>query len=1471
MAPSLASKNKRKRSSVTKSAPTNSPATPRSPPNKRKKKETPRREDTPPAGLDEFEEASTSEETLYKAKCILNESKTKYQIDWIDDPKTGESFKPTWEPKGNANKELVDDWKRRKRVEEEPKKKTPKPASTGAQRRRSSGAAASPATSRKQKSPTLRRRRVVKSASPTPEPEPQLEQEQELEAEQEQEQEPEAEPDQLPVASPAPQDPIVTPEIAPRTRLEVVITQPTDYNPSDYEGFTASQIPWASQAAPVSSQQQQTGPTADCSQASSSTQPGSYKGNYVPAEELLRQPRFADGAVIPDSESLHENSSYIPSTQTYSGQSQSDPTQIEQASSAATQAQQDASASASAEFTQSGQDDSSAPVPETDPIEEVHSSPAAYNHQGPTAEEEPSVPSPESWLPGQVRGTPEEPQAQEDQEASAQIPATAEQSAETASAASDKQTQGPEAREEPKASSPENRPQDQGRATLGADAPEIQEQEDLWIPDTRDQRGESFSAAASEHTPGLETEEELRAVIPTPRFQRQGQVTLETEAQEDFATEQVTQEPEVQEETEHAQDTTGEATESPSQEANTQRTEVSHSEQPFNEHQPGGSEEGASNRLTLSSNPTAREGLEQFTLQQSNEQWQAAQYVPQNNLEDTLSGSKPEDQPESFTHTPVEKRKDSSQASVEFGILSQADPNVVRHSGTSRVNSPKEVVFSVESQPERFTTCYGRRSQGMPHSPQPSSSVTDRLGSETSQLSLTEKLRDLRARKKRDRERKKAEIKAAYGLAETESPSLQDSTRSPSAVPPQGPQKSMEPRSTLMPSTLSAEAQPTRNEDALPDIQPPAGDVEMHDGSTPGVLLDEPILGEAEYLIGLSMEGPQGDQYRKEIRYKKDYIVDFTENENPKDQSLHEVHELLKKVGNLITHMDLGYGGEDALTQHDNSVGAMVAWTTTTSSKFRFLGGVLDRLRHLKLHFVILGRPGALIDIIETFVRGMDIDYSRGGQIDRQAFDARASLFVTIIATDFEKVDQSMPAAHLIFAMDSSVQCRDSKVKALRNRLRGASDSIPVITPIVNHSLEHVERCVATSLKGPVRMKLVVRFMTELRQVAGRVDGSTRADHAVNLLVPSIETDLDHHEAWPLPRVGSIKEQVHFDESMISSLTVTSSATVDSGVVSPSAGQKRHLEAEGEEPAKKARLTPQPGSDTVNPIDITHISDSLVATSQAHGQSSGNNQDQPSGAHQRDERLRNELKDAKQRLEEFEGALGECQAVREEQREQILFLNKENRELKQSQLTTRERVRVRDDTIASLKAERTTLQKALDEARAQLASSTIPAVSEREQLRRERDDAQAKLERAQRAREAESRESDFFRAQYQDAANTATDGANEAAALRRQVRDLQSAASGERERARGLSLRAAKDAYAGEVAQLRAQLKASEDLVKLKDSEVKALRGRQGVGTRAGSVPRSPRVVGGGPGSRGGSPAPSGLGGRVERLRNLNA
>ena len=239
----------------------------------------------------ENQEKKTSDSGEYLAREILKEDKKKgYYIDWEDDPITGESFEPTWEPKGCANKVLIADWEKKKAERKSAEKNTPK------QKKKQDS------TTKKH---SRRVNRVVESlpiSQDTPSYTPIL---RELQNNGEQNghtagahlEHSSLKVNGLP--SPSPAAPAVPPQA-----LIVQVTQTSGFDPEDYECFSLQQ-------------QTQTqigfspGKTLETPSTSSSASPQS--------QAFTLPKKFISDGVIPDSQSLPGSSSYIPSTQAASG------------------------------------------------------------------------------------------------------------------------------------------------------------------------------------------------------------------------------------------------------------------------------------------------------------------------------------------------------------------------------------------------------------------------------------------------------------------------------------------------------------------------------------------------------------------------------------------------------------------------------------------------------------------------------------------------------------------------------------------------------------------------------------------------------------------------------------------------------------------------------------------------------------------------------------------------------------------------------------------------------------------------------------------------------------------------------------------------------------------------------------------------------------------------------------------------
>lgn len=211
--------------------------------------------------------------------------------------------------------------------------------------------------------------------------------------------------------------------------------------------------------------------------------------------------------------------------------------------------------------------------------------------------------------------------------------------------------------------------------------------------------------------------------------------------------------------------------------------------------------------------------------------------------------------------------------------------------------------------------------------------------------------------------------------------------------------------------------------------------------------------------------------------------------------------------------------------------------------------------------------------------------------------------------------------------------------------------------------------------------------------------------------------------------------------------------------------------------------------------------------------------------------------------------------------------SKEVRALKRSvQTAVEEREKFYQRSIAK-NDEIADLKKKLEEALALSRRAENPSIAEFAALRDRRDILEEKTKRLESTVRSKEGEIDFFRGQYQERDSNLREATLRNRELEEQVSRLSKEADVNK---LALQEKTQNNYYSNMEARCKRleQEKASlQALVKKQALDLeKATRQRPGVGTRANSVPRSPRLGARAPGSRGGSPMPANS--RVGILRN---
>jgi hypothetical protein len=727
---------------------------------------------------------------------------------------------------------------------------------------------------------------------------------------------------------------------------------------------------------------------------------------------------------------------------------------------------------------------------------------------------------------------------------------------------------------------------------------------------------------------------------------------------------------------------------------------------------------------------------------------------------------------------------------------------------------------------------------------------------------LKRELAAVKEKEKREQEAKEAEEAAAASSTSTS----QESEEQDPAIPADA--ETVEP---VVP----------RDEDGnvrLADRIPPGTDEEMESTSSSdsddmegvsqsadqlaSVNIKVSSLRPMEYDVVLPLAANARDQYRQTVKYNQTLIERFTARNWSLDPTvLPQAEVFIETMRDIGTHVDLT--NDTTASQGETDPTMVIQWDRSVSTKFKFLHLLLEKLRDQDLHIIVVSRAGKLLDVLQNFLRGTKINFFRTDNKATETTPAMAgSLQVTLLPLTGEGSSDIVRPADLVLTMDQLLDTNDPHLRTLQQHRTQADQLAPVVSLVVANSVDHIERKLISTLTGAHRLRVLVRCITKLRKEAGKVDSSIPSIETSALEVARFIIGEGAAKQWELPPLG-VLDSNDAQELSQGIVTMKSAASSDSeksakAKAALKTAQKRrldHIQDEEADSSKKLRMTPQADND----VSTTRISDSMVEQSSlpANGDEQvALRKSYEAGIKAAEARARN----AEIRAQEFENDLGDLQLRFEDQTTEKRRLSRELSDVRDALAMAERRHAGNDEAIDILKARSRILEEELVKARELLRDHQIPELAEMERLRREKvlaEDAQKKAEKDALQKESLT---GFLRQQYQDATARMGELNQDNDELLAKVKVLEKKASGEIVRVRQLHLDQSQKRLLSDNARLQQENKHLTAQIK-KEQETQKLR-KSGIGTRAGSVPRSPRV---GPVSRGGSPAPAH---RVGALKN---
>lgn len=613
-----------------------------------------------------------------------------------------------------------------------------------------------------------------------------------------------------------------------------------------------------------------------------------------------------------------------------------------------------------------------------------------------------------------------------------------------------------------------------------------------------------------------------------------------------------------------------------------------------------------------------------------------------------------------------------------------------------------------------------------------------------------------------------------------------------------------------------------------------------------------PKMPNMQFIIPMPLVPQAGDQYRRTVVYNKVLIETFTATNSPSSDLVKQAEEFVQTMRNICMHLDLATE-EDSLS--DVLPSQQMTWDRSISSKFHLLGTLLENLQSHDLTVVIFASPGKVIDIVEKFVIGNDVNFSRPDlALNTTTTQFDRLLKVVLLPSQAYDLSGTTISADIVVALDHRMDVHQPQIRSMRLK----DDRLaPVIFLVVLNSIDHVDKVMAPSWKGEAKLRTEIACLAKLRANAGRFNGEYQSLSEVGKLISEFVVKAGAESDWPVAPIGPLADNESWDLATGQTILVNQEGDL---------GKKRSRDSSVDREARNAKKV------RVSSAALENTEDNLADSQQSasHVSESDLNQrlgNQSSKFLKIQEELKSELAELKAIMTKKDAHNRDLEKHFDKQMDRFEVQTREleglRRELEEAKKNIDDILDLksrRDETIVVLKDENRALKTQLQEAFKTLEGNVIPEIAELARLRREKAEAEEAADKAAKQAAAAQNLSSYLQDGYRKASDHALEVGEQNDILGAKVKELERIASGEANHLQKATISNRDEMTIIELRRLRVELKNTKAVLTKKEEELKSKRG--GIGTRAGSVPRSPRV---GPSSRATSPIPDR---RIENLRN---
>ena len=285
--------------------------------------------------------------------------------------------------------------------------------------------------------------------------------------------------------------------------------------------------------------------------------------------------------------------------------------------------------------------------------------------------------------------------------------------------------------------------------------------------------------------------------------------------------------------------------------------------------------------------------------------------------------------------------------------------------------------------------------------------------------------------------------------------------------------------------------------------------------------LEAPKFGRMEYAISLPLPARVKDQYIQLLEYYKQAIKRYQETDTPDEILVRTMQTLLDRLNNVTTHVDLD--NDTTLTQQDVTPEMQVIWAIDSSAKFQFLQHLLNHLRGRDRHVVILAKGERLLGLLECFLQGLRVPYSRADMLATSAMsNIQSPLQVSLVAIGGVNAVARLRPASIVIAFDMSFESRDTQVRQFQDYLSSAGRLAPIIHLLVYCSAEHIMKCIPQRNPSLNRLRAIIDCVTKHSEEIGKILPEEYSPAAAAEGVADFLEEGSPEKYWLLPQIRGI-------------------------------------------------------------------------------------------------------------------------------------------------------------------------------------------------------------------------------------------------------------------------------------------------------------------------------------------------------------